>query len=345
MSARSARIGIAVACVLLVVLGGPRTVRAAGDDPFAKAGELYEKEDFAGAAKLYRQAARSGRQAAIAWFNYANCQARLGNRGEAAQAWRKAIEWAPGFRRARLNLAILAEEDRDWAVATVQYRRLWELDPKDVSVVRRLGEIQLEQGDPVGSLLWFGRALELDSLSLESWSGMVRATLATSDTVSARSLLDRCEAVLQDTASGAWFSLSSLQERAGNLEAARRAVEHGLVLEPSRVEGWLRLARLAQMRGEDATAVAVLRQSVSRLPAEGRLWKALGQAGLRAGDADAAWTGLSGAVERREPDCGTFLRILADWHERRGEANLAARARALLETPAPAGINPARSAP
>ena len=313
---------LAVACVALAF---------AADDPFAKAGELYEKEDFAGAAKLYRQAARSGKQAAIAWFNYGNCQARLGKRGEAALAWKKAVEWAPGFKRARMNLAILAEEDRDWAVATVQYRRLWELDPKDGSVALRMGEILMEQGDPVGALLWYGRALVLDSVSMSAWSGMVRASLATSDTTAARALLYRCEISLQDTTGGAWFALSALQERAGNIEAARRAVERGLVLDPTRLEGWLRLARLAQIRGDEATAVAVLREAVARLPEEGRLWKALGQAGLRAGDAQAAWDGLSKAIESRESDASTLVRILADWHERRGESALASRARRLLD--------------
>lgn len=301
------------------------------EDPLAKAGELYEKEDFAGAAKLYRQAARSGAQAAIAWFNYGNCQARLGKRGEAAQAWKKATEWAPGFKRARMNLAILAEEDRDWAVATVQYRRLWELDSKDASVPLRLGEIQMEQNDPVGAMIWFGRALAVDSVSMPAWSGLARATLATSDTASARALLNRCETYIEDTTGSAWFALSGLQERAGNLEAARRAVERGLVLDPARLEGWLRLARLAQIRGDEATAVAVLREAVARLPEEGRLWKSLGQAGLRAGDADAAWNGLSKAIELKEPDSSTLVRILADWHERRGEPALALRARTLLD--------------
>jgi len=316
---------------LLALVGLLATLAFAADDPLAKAGELYEKEDFAGAAKIYRQVARSGKQSAVAWFNYGNCQARLGKRGEAALAWKKAIEWAPGFRRARLNLAILAEEDRDWAVATVQYRRLWELDSTDASVALRMGEIQMEQDDPVAAIPWFEQALELDSASGSAWSGLVRATLATSDTVAARDLLDRWEASAQDTTTGAWFVLSALQERAGNLEAARRAVERGLVLDPARVEGWLRLARLAQIGGNDATAIAVLRQATDRLPGEGRLWKALGQAGLRAGDADAAWDGFSRAMQLKEPDCETLIRILANWHERRGEYGLAQRARGLLD--------------
>lgn len=313
-----------------VVLAAAGALWAAEADLLAQAGALYEKDDFAGAAVLYRKAARGGKQAAIAWFNHGNCMARLGKRGEAAGSWQKAIEWAPGFKRARLNLAILAEEDRQFAVAAVQYRRLWELDSKDATIALRLGEIQLEQTDPVGALLWFERALSLDSASGAAWQGMVRSALATSDTLAAREHLDRWEQRMQDTVAGPWFTLAALQERAGNLEASRRATERGLVMDPSRVEGWLRLARIGQLQGNDATAVAVLRQAVARLPAETRLWRSLGQAGLRAGDADAAWDGLSVALERGDAEATTYARILADWHERRGEAALATRARDLL---------------
>lgn len=305
--------------------------QAQSTDPMAKAGELYEKGDFAAAAAIYRQVARSGKQAAIAWFNYGNCLARLDKRGEAALAWKKAIEWAPGFRRARLNLAILAEEDRDWVVATVQYRRLWELDPNDISIPLRMGEIQLEQEDPLGAMLWFDRALALDSTATGAWHGLVRAALATRDTSLALNHLDGWERRITDTTAGSWFALASLQERAGGLEASRRSTERGLSMEPERVEGWLRLARLGQLGGNDATTIAVLRQAVARLDAEPRLWRALGQAGLRGGDGDAAYDGLSKAISLGDTEAPTLVRILADWHFRRGERDLERRARALLD--------------
>jgi len=316
--------------LLLALVLGAASVPAVEPDLLAQAGALYEKDDFAGAAALYRKAARGGKQAAIAWFNHGNCMARLGKRGDAANSWQKAIEWAPGFKRARLNLAILAEEDREFAVAAVQYRRLWELDSKDASIALRMGEIQLEQTDPVGALLWFDRALALDSGSGAAWQGMVRSTLATGDTSAAREQLDRWEQRMADTVAGPWFTLAALQERAGNLEASRRATERGLAMDPQRVEGWLRLARIGQLQGNDATAVAVLRQAVARLPSETRLWKSLGQAGLRAGDAEAAWDGLSVALERGDAEAATYARILADWHERRGETAQATRTRELL---------------
>jgi len=324
----------AMRVLLVIAFFGAICHAGFGADPLAKAGELYEREKFDSAAAIYKQVARGGTQAAIAWFNYGNCMARLNKRGEAALAWKKAIEWAPNFRRARLNLAILAEEDADWAVATVQYRRLWELDPKDISVPLRMGEIQLEQTDPVGAILWFGRALDIDSSSGGAWQGLVRATLATSDTSTARSLLDTWESHLADTTAGSWFALANLQERAGNLDASRRSTERGLAMEPTRVEGWLRLARIGQLGGNDATAIAVLRQSLSRIPDEVRLWRALGQAGLRAGDAAAAYEGLRGAWARGDQESSTYVRILVDWHERRGEVALAERARAILDSAA-----------
>ena len=316
--------------VAFLVLLATLVSQAQSTDPMAKAGELYEKGDFAAAAAIYRQVARSGKQAAIAWFNYGNCLARLDKRGEAALAWKKAIEWAPGFRRARLNLAILAEEDRDWVVATVQYRRLWELDPNDISIPLRMGEIQLEQDDPLGAMLWFDRALALDSTATGAWQGLVRAALATRDTSLALNHLDGWERRITDTTAGSWFALASLQERAGGLEASRRSTERGLSMEPRRVEGWLRLARLGQLGGNDATTIAVLRQAVARLDTEPRLWRALGQAGLRAGDGDAAYDGLSKAVALGDTEASTLVRILADWHYRRGERDLERRARALL---------------
>ena len=130
---------------------------------------------------------------------------------------------------------------------------------------------------------------------------------------------------------GSWFALASLQEKAGSLEASRRSTERGLAMEPERVEGWLRLARLGQLGGNDATTIAILRQAVARLDSEPRLWRALGQAGLRAGDGQAAYDGLSKAMALGDTEAPTLVRILADWHFRRGERDLERRARALLD--------------
>jgi len=278
---------------------------------------------------LYRDAGRRGQQPAIAWFNYGNCQARLGKRGEAAAAWRKAIEWAPRFKRARLNLAILSEEDGQIGAAVTEYRRLWELDPKDATVAIRLGELQLTQDDPIGGVEWFEKALASDSTSTGAYDGLVRAHLQAHDTLDARFALERWTEFAPDTSARTWFAKSALWEQAGDLEQARASCEIALAYAPGNVEGWLRLARVHQLAGGEATAVAVLKTAAEKLPKEGKLWKALGQSALRAGDGETAYHGLAQAVAMGEKGAVELSRILSSWHEARGEHLLADRAKTL----------------
>lgn len=301
-------------------------------DLFAQAGTAYDSGQFEKAARLYREAGRKGIQPAIAWFNYGNCQARLGKRGEAAAAWKKAIEWAPRFKRARLNLAILSEEDGQVGAAVAEYRRLWELDPKDASVALRLGELQLSQNDAVGGVEWFEKAIQLDSASTSGYEGLVRAQLMARDTLGARFSLERWTEFAVDSSARIWFGRSNLWERTGDLEQARIQCETGLAHSPANVDGWLRLARIHQLSHAEATAVAVLRTATDRNPREGRLWKALGQAALRAGDGETAYQGLAKAVELGERGTEDLLRILSSWHDSRGETDLADRARELRKT-------------
>jgi tetratricopeptide (TPR) repeat protein len=318
---------------LLLLIGGLPTFAASKADPFVLANAAYDSGQDEKAARLYRDAGRRGNQAAIAWFNYGNCQAQLGKRGEAAAAWRKAIEWAPRFKRAWMNLAILSEEDGQIGDAANDYRRLWELDPKDATVAIRLGELQLTQNDPVGGVNWFQTALEADSVSSSAFEGLVRAQLEARDTLDARLTLMKWSEVVPDTSGRSWMAKAALWERAGDLEQARRACEGGLAYDPTLVDGWLRLARIHQLEGSEATAVAVLQAATRAEPEKGRLWKALGQAALRAGDGEIAYQGLAKAVERNEPGSRDLARILSSWHQARGEDTLAARAKTLWASP------------
>lgn len=301
-------------------------------DIFAQAGAAYDSGKFEKAAILYRDAGRRGQQPAIAWFNYGNCQARLGKRGEAAAAWRKAIEWAPRFKRARLNLAILSEEDGQIGPAVAEYRRLWELDAKDATVAIRLGELQLAQDDPIGGVEWFEKAIKADSFSTGAYEGLVRAHLQARDTLEARFALERWTEFAPDTSGRTWFAISALWEQAGDLDQARSSCEIALAYSADNIEGWLRLARIHQLGGAEATAVSVLRTATTKYPKQGKLWKALGQSGLRAGDGETAYQGLVQAIEMGEKGAPELARILSSWHEARGEHGLAERAKDLWKS-------------
>ena len=300
------------------------------DDPFAKAGIAYDSGRYEEAAVLYRDAGRRGNNSAIAWFNYGNCEAKLDHRGEAAAAWRKALEWAPRFKRARMNLAILSEEDGEIGEAVTEYERLWDLDPKDPIPPVRLGEIHLSQNDPVEGMHWFQRALEADPASAAAHDGLVRANLAAGDTLTARLVLSRWADLGTDTSATQWFTRALLWEKTGDWEEARRACESALVLDSARVDSWLLLARLLQRSGSDATAVSVLKQAAAHLDQSPRIWKALGQSALRAGQTQVAENALARAVELGDKSARLLLRQVASWYEGRGEIGSAQRVRTLL---------------
>ena len=300
------------------------------DDPFAKAGIAYDSGHYEDAAALNRDAGRRGVQPAIAWFNYGNCEAKLGHRGEAAAAWAKALEWAPRFKRARMNLAILSEEDGEIGIAMSEYGRLWDLDPKDPLPALRLGEIHLSQKDPVGGIEWFQHALEADPSNESGHEGLVRAELLAGDTLTARLELSRWASVSPDTTAPPLFTRALLWERTGDWEESRRTCESALALDSTSVDGWLLLARLLQRSGSDATAVSVMEQACRRMGSEPRLWKALGQAALRAQRPEVAEPALDSAWRLGDRSTRDLLRQLAIWHDLRGERDQAGGIRTLL---------------
>jgi len=303
---------------------------ASAPDLLARAGALYDSGKYEAAGVLYRDAGRRGEQPAISWFNYGNCQARLSHRGEAAAAWRKALEWAPRFKRARTNLAILSEEDGQVGPAISEYGRLWDQDPKDPFPAVRLGEIHLGQSDPTGAVEWFQRALGAEPANSQATEGLVRSHLAAGDTMEARMVLSRWSEGAPDTLFSTLFARALLWERTGDWESARRNCENALALDSGKVDGWLLLARLLQKEGSDATASAVLGVACSRLPEASRLWKGWGQAAMRAGQAEVAEDAFVHALRLGEKSAKDQLRQLATWHDSRGEVGSAKRIRLFL---------------
>jgi Flp pilus assembly protein TadD len=96
------------------------------------------------------------------------------------------------------------------------------------------------------------------------------------------------------------------------------------------VDGWLLLARLLQRSGSDATAVSVMEQACRRMGSEPRLWKALGQAALRAQRPEVAEPALDSAWRLGDRSTRDLLRQLAIWHDLRGERDQAGGIRTLL---------------
>lgn len=327
----------ALLLLLLLALGArAEMVRDSASQRFLdKAGELYEKGDWAAAAEQYRQAARKGIDPAVSWFNCGNALAQQRKTGEAAAAWYRALEWAPRFKRARQNLAILAEENQDWGEAAKQWRILWDIDSSEVSAANRLGEIALQGGAVGEAAEWFARARSADSTSAAAHLGLARTLLSAGDTSRALEALDRFSPLAQsDTTGRLVLSLGGLYENALSFRRAERAYQDALAVAPRSVQTWLRLARLSQLRKRDGEAVVVLRQALEAVPESPLLWKALGQAGARAGNARDAVEGYRKAMELGDRSASSGLRTLAGWLKARGDAQLSAQVDSLLKAPA-----------
>jgi tetratricopeptide (TPR) repeat protein len=296
-----------------------------------KAGALYEKSDWKASAELYRLAARKGIDPAVSWFNYGNALAQMRKTGEAAAAWMRALEWAPRFKRARQNLAILAEENRNWGEAAKHWRILWDVDSSDVAPANRLGEISLQSGATGDAAEWFARGRNVDSTSAAAHLGLARARLTAGDTTLALEALDRyAPQAASDTTGRLVLSLGGLYEACQAWRRAERAYQDVLLVAPKSVQTWLRLARLSQLRKRDAEAVIVLRQALENVPGSPLLWKALGQAGARAGNARDAVQGYGKALELGDKSAKVGLRSLSGWLKARGETSLSTSVDSLL---------------
>lgn len=320
-----------VLLLLLVAVAPAEMVRDSVSQALLdKAGALYEKGDWTGSGELYRQAARKGIDPAVSWFNYGNCQAQLKKTGEAAAAWLRALEWAPRFKRARQNLAILAEENRDWGEAAKHWRILWDVDSTDPSPGNRLGEIALEAGHPAEAAEWFARAKGVDSSSAAAHLGLARARLTAGDTGLAIAALDAFRFLAtSDTTGRLVLSLGGLYESAQSWSRAESCYQDALLVAPRSLQTWLRLARLSQLRRRDAEAVVVLRQALENVPDSPVLWKAFGQASARAGNGAEAVQGYAKALQLGDGSAKAGLRTISGWLRARGERALAAQADSL----------------
>lgn len=98
-------------------------VDAWGQDAFARANELYRREDFAGAEALYREVLAADPRSVAARYNLGNALYRQGRLGGALQHYLGALRRAPRDARARRNVTV------------VRARLTEELPPAEAAVV------------------------------------------------------------------------------------------------------------------------------------------------------------------------------------------------------------------
>ncbi len=291
-----------------------------------KGDSAYEKGDFAGAVLHYRESARKGEQAAVAWFNVANALVRLDRIEEAMAAYRESVRAAPGFLRAHQNMAALYQLESRWILAADAYRQAADIDPRDANSRFRLGEIAQKSDDCVEALRWYDQSLKLDPSEEAAWSGMAQCNLQMGDTASALLVMERFND--RDGRPRGWALVleGDLLAARGETGEALRRYEDATLLDASDRRAWLRMAKLLRATGRSPEAAVILESAAARNPQDGDYWAAIGNLRFEAGDPIGARSAFARALRLGSADGLQGLEMLRHWHDRRGETQAAAAA-------------------
>lgn len=299
----------------------------------ARGDSAYEREEFAQAAVLYREAVRNGQQEAVAWYNAANAMVRLDRNDEAKEAYRRSVRAAPGFLKAHQNLAALYQIAGEIPEAARHYQAAVRLDSTDVNSRYRLGELAQQTGDGAEALRWFERALEVDPLHEGAASGTAQVLLASHDTSAALLWMDRYNARRASIGQPAAWALmlhADLEIATGQRVEGVRLYREAAAVEPGDTRPWLRMARALRAAGRPLEAGTALRQGLEVAPTRGELWAALGSLRFEGGDPVGARDAFSRAFRLGSAEGLQGLEMLANWHERRLEPAAAAAVRDTL---------------
>lgn len=293
----------------------------------------YEREEYAQAVVLYREAARQGQQPAVAWYNAANAMVRLDRNRDAAEAYRRSVAAAPEFLKAHQNLAALYQIGGEYVSAARHYEIAARIDEKDANSRYRLGELAQQAGDGAEAIRWFEQALSVEPLHEGAASGKAQVLLAARDTTAALLWMDRYNGRLSAAGKPAAWSLilhADLAVAAGRREEGLALYREAAALAPSDTRPWLRMARALRAANRPLDAALALRQGLEAAPTRGELWAALGSLRFESGDPVGAREAYARAFRLGSSEGVQGLEMLADWHERRLEPAAAAAVRDTL---------------
>ncbi|MDQ3003444.1 MAG: tetratricopeptide repeat protein [Fibrobacterota bacterium] len=297
----------------------------------AKGDSAYERGAFAEASLHYRESARQGEQTAVAWFNFANAMVRLERVPDAMEAYRRAVDAAPGFLKAHQNLAALYQLQGDLPSAARHYQAAARIDSSDANSRFRLGEMSQKTGDFTEAVAWYEKAIRADSLDEASHSGMTQVLLLTRDTAKALAYLERYNGRAKAPKSWALMLQGDLRVRRGLVEQALQSFQEASQVDTADMRPFLRMAKALRGAGRSLEAAVVVEEALRTRPARGELWAAAGNLRFEAGDPVGARAAFSRAYRLGSPDGLEGLEMLAAWHEHRGEREAALATRNSLK--------------
>ncbi|MBP2228900.1 tetratricopeptide (TPR) repeat protein [Azospirillum agricola] len=176
-----------------------------------------------------------------------------GNGDAAAGPLEEAVRIAPAHFAARSNLAVLRQQQGDWAAAETQFGMLAVLDPAFRLAQDRLGTLRQERGDLDGALRALTRAVRLDPVSGLAWFNLASVRMLAG-------LFDEAmagfrHAIAEDPAGApAHTQLGEMLLRLGRIGEASEIFRRALRLDPAAAGAGNGLARCGRYRAMTAAA-------------------------------------------------------------------------------------------
>ncbi len=247
--------------------GSPSASQAAAapQNSLSNGNALYEKGDYAAAADQYRLAAMKSKTVidkAFAWFNLGNCHVQTKAYNKAVVAYRRSIEESPLFTRAWSVLGEVYYTMGAVGDAVPCFRRVLEIDGPNMRAYQMLGELALQGGDVAEALQNFEASLKLDPDQADIYLAMAEAYTRIRDYASAIKVMDDALLILPNPPAEAYFYLGQLHELNGNDRKAVRAYEEGLLIDPKRVDYYMRIAGIHEHDGDEFLSLLTLEQAM-----------------------------------------------------------------------------------
>ena len=251
-----------------------------------------------------------------AWRRLARALTEVSRTEEAAAAWRRVLELAPGEFEAHEALAELVADPVE---ALAHLRAVAEGKPKKPEGWRALGRALAAAGDRAGAMDAWSRMLALDGDDLEG-----HAALAELIGERKSGALPHLQVLAErgPDLPAARRNLALLLEKLGDKDAARQAFEGLIEVAPDDPIPHERLSQLLAEAGDPAGALVHLRWLAAHADGQDKPWRRLAQALEGLGDADGeltAW-GEVLAIAPADPLAHDRIAVLLDSAGRKAEA-------------------------
>lgn len=230
-----------------------------------------------------------------------------GNRSEdggdpraACGHYRRAVEVAPDYAKAHLNLGIglAATGDSDGAVQS--YRAALAIDPGSAPANYNLATLLFSRGELQDAAILLRRALESKPAFPEAHVALSNVYDAQGELAAAADSLEAALRHRPDYA-GALYNYGLLLKKTGRPLEAEKALRRAIGIEPDNTGACYELATLLQARGALGEAEGLLRSTVERKPDHAEAYAALFDLYDSQGNFAAAASAVEGVLRQR-PD-------------------------------------------